>query len=88
MVWKLQYWFKPGKTGWSKTDHMLAVDDIKNFNEKTHAHFIGRITFQDEAPDSNKRKEGEDSPTPVKKITVEPHVIPNRGPYSYSQPKK
>ena len=47
-----------------------------------------RLTFNESAPESNKRKEGEETPAPVKKITAQPHVIPNRGPYPYSEPKK
>ena len=47
-----------------------------------------RLTFQEEEAASNKRKEGEDAPAPVKKIIAQPHVIPNRGPYPYSEPKK
>ncbi|XP_052775236.1 RNA helicase aquarius-like [Mya arenaria] len=46
-----------------------------------------RLTFSQEEG-SGKRKEGEEGPAPVKKIYVEPHVIPNRGPYPYSMPKK
>lgn len=47
-----------------------------------------KLTFREEEPGTNKRKEGEDTPTPVKKIIAQPHVIPNRGPYPYSEPKK
>ncbi|XP_041357905.1 RNA helicase aquarius-like [Gigantopelta aegis] len=48
-----------------------------------------KLKFSEEAAET-KRKEGEDNPSaPVSKIlTVEPHVIPNRGPYPYNQPKK
>ncbi|XP_060606233.1 RNA helicase aquarius-like [Ruditapes philippinarum] len=47
-----------------------------------------RLTFMEEESQTGKRKEGEDAPVPVQKIVVQPHIIPNRGPYSYSQPKK
>ena len=52
-------------------------------------HFHFRLKFSEESSEL-KRKEGEDDPSaPVSKVLhVEPHVIPNRGPYPYNQPKK
>ena len=50
--------------------------------------FFSRLTFHEEEPETNKRKEGEETPSSVKKILAQPHVIPNRGPYPYSEPKK
>ena len=44
--------------------------------------------MQESEGESNKRKEGEETPAPVKKIIAQPHVIPNRGPYPYSEPKR
>ncbi|XP_030854514.1 RNA helicase aquarius isoform X2 [Strongylocentrotus purpuratus] len=51
-----------------------------------------RITFPDaeKGGSSGKKRKNEDtSQTKAKKeIIVEPHIIPNRGPYPYNQPKK
>lgn len=47
-----------------------------------------RITFP-ETPDSKKRKHDEEEPKEAKQeLTVEPFVVPNRGPYPFNQPKK
>ena len=45
-----------------------------------------KLTFTDVA---GKRKAEDSTPPPEEKtIIVEPHIIPNRGPYPYNQPKK
>ena len=50
-----------------------------------------RITFPKPSTSSStsrKRKADEELPSPVEKVvSVEPYVIPNRGPYPYNQPK-
>ena len=51
---------------------------------------IYRITFPKPSTSSTsrKRKAEEELPSPVEKVvSVEPYVIPNRGPYPYNQPK-
>ncbi|XP_066993686.1 RNA helicase aquarius isoform X2 [Anabrus simplex] len=46
-----------------------------------------RLTFEE--VESKKRAVNSDEPKDVKKvITVEPHVIPNRGPYLFNEPKR
>uniref|UniRef100_A0A8C6Z0D4 RNA helicase aquarius n=1 Tax=Nothoprocta perdicaria TaxID=30464 RepID=A0A8C6Z0D4_NOTPE len=50
-----------------------------------------RITFPIKGGKGKKRKEedgNEDKPEETKRLIVEPHVIPNRGPYPYNQPKR
>ena len=51
-----------------------------------------KLTFSDVgAPSGEKRKRDEEEKKETEKeksIIVEPHVIPNRGPYPYNQPKK
>ena len=47
-----------------------------------------RLHILEEKPDAGKRKEGEEEPVPVKKVYIEPHVIENRGPYTYSEPRR
>ncbi|NXD05701.1 AQR helicase, partial [Nothocercus nigrocapillus] len=50
-----------------------------------------RITFPVKGGKGKKRKEGdgnEEKPEEAKTLIVEPHVIPNRGPYPYNQPKR
>lgn len=50
-----------------------------------------RITFPVRSGKGKKRKDadGEDEDTEeAKTLIVEPHVIPNRGPYPYNQPKR
>lgn len=44
------------------------------------AFFYLRLTFED--------MEKADEENPEKVITVEPHVIPSRGPYLFNAPKK
>ncbi|XP_013382213.1 intron-binding protein aquarius-like isoform X1 [Lingula anatina] len=44
-----------------------------------------RLTFPS---NSGKKKADEEEEVPENTILVEPHVIPNRGPYPYSQPKR
>nr|CAD7589608.1 unnamed protein product [Timema genevievae] len=46
-----------------------------------------RLTFEEVA--SKKREKDSEEPKEVKKvITVEPHIIPSRGPYLFNEPKK
>uniref|UniRef100_A0A8B9FRF2 RNA helicase aquarius n=1 Tax=Amazona collaria TaxID=241587 RepID=A0A8B9FRF2_9PSIT len=50
-----------------------------------------RITFPIMGGKGKKRKEedgNEEKPEEAKALIVEPHVIPNRGPYPYNQPKR
>ncbi|RMC00403.1 hypothetical protein DUI87_23011 [Hirundo rustica rustica] len=49
-----------------------------------------RITFPMKGGKGTKRKEdgNEENPEEAKTLIVEPHVIPNRGPYPYNQPKR
>ncbi|KFV82771.1 Intron-binding protein aquarius, partial [Struthio camelus australis] len=50
-----------------------------------------RITFPIKGGKGKKRKEedgNEEKPEEAKTLIVEPHVIPNRGPYPYNQPKR
>ncbi|OWK62012.1 RNA helicase aquarius isoform X2 [Lonchura striata] len=49
-----------------------------------------RITFPMKEGKGTKRKEdgSEENPEEDKTLIVEPHVIPNRGPYPYNQPKR
>ncbi|KAM9190178.1 RNA helicase aquarius isoform 2-T2 [Mergus octosetaceus] len=50
-----------------------------------------RITFPIQGGKGKKRKEddgNEEKPEETKTLIVEPHVIPNRGPYPYNQPKR
>ncbi|KAM6460193.1 RNA helicase aquarius [Liasis olivaceus] len=48
-----------------------------------------RITFPVRSETGKKRKESDEESTESSKILiVEPHVIPNRGPYPYNQPKR
>ncbi|KAE8587504.1 hypothetical protein XENTR_v10021996 [Xenopus tropicalis] len=50
-----------------------------------------RITFPVYGGKGKKRKEGSEEETEQEEtptLTVEPHVIPNRGPYPYNQPKR
>lgn len=50
-----------------------------------------RITFPVRSGKGKKRKDadGEDEDSEeAKTLIVEPHVIPNRGPYPYNQPKR
>ncbi|XP_071509741.1 RNA helicase aquarius-like [Diadema antillarum] len=50
-----------------------------------------RITFpesQQHQSSGKKRKHESSLPPAAKEIIVEPHIIPNRGPYPYNQPKK
>ncbi|KAM6131509.1 LOW QUALITY PROTEIN: RNA helicase aquarius [Pterocles gutturalis] len=49
-----------------------------------------RITFPIKGGKGKKRKEdgNEETPEEAKTLIVEPHVIPNRGPYPYNQPKR
>ncbi|KFP16192.1 Intron-binding protein aquarius, partial [Egretta garzetta] len=49
-----------------------------------------RITFPIKEGKGKKRKEdgNEEKPEETKTLIVEPHVIPNRGPYPYNQPKR
>lgn len=47
---------------------------------------VYRITFEDVGqPEDVERPKDEDE---KKAITVEPHVIPSRGPYIFNEPKK
>lgn len=51
--------------------------------------FLDRLTFpKQQEPVTAKRKAVEEEPSPPKKIIVHPHVIENRGPYPYNQPRK
>ncbi|KFW71326.1 Intron-binding protein aquarius, partial [Pygoscelis adeliae] len=50
-----------------------------------------RITFPIKGGKGKKRKEedgNEEKPEEAKTLIVEPHIIPNRGPYPYNQPKR
>ncbi|KAK2517184.1 Aqr [Columba livia] len=50
-----------------------------------------RITFPIKGGKGKKRKEEDENgekPEEAKTLIVEPHVIPNRGPYPYNQPKR
>ncbi|XP_022090524.1 intron-binding protein aquarius-like [Acanthaster planci] len=47
-----------------------------------------RITFPVTPGGGKKRKQPGDDGTEQKQLVVEPHVIPNRGPYPYNQPKR
>ena len=48
-----------------------------------------RITFPETSSSSKKRKHDEDEPKEVnQELSVEPFVVPNRGPYPFNQPKK
>jgi intron-binding protein aquarius len=50
-----------------------------------------RITFPVRSGKGKKRKDAdgeEDDTEEAKTLIVEPHVIPNRGPYPYNQPKR
>lgn len=50
-----------------------------------------RITFPIKGGKGKKRKEedgNEEKAEEAKTLIVEPHVIPNRGPYPYNQPKR
>lgn len=52
--------------------------------------FSHRITFpvRREAGKKRKESEKEEKAEDSKILIVEPHVIPNRGPYPYNQPKR
>lgn len=51
--------------------------------------FCHRITFPIRCEAGKKRKECvEENTESSKTLVVEPHVIPNRGPYPYNQPKR
>ncbi|XP_062579933.1 RNA helicase aquarius-like [Saccostrea cucullata] len=48
-----------------------------------------KLTFpKQQESTTGKRKAAEEEPSAPKKIIVQPHVIENRGPYPYNQPKK
>lgn len=57
--------------------------------EKANILSMPRLTFEEVL---QKRKDLEDDKMPAKDvekaIVVEPHTIPNRGPYLFNQPKK
>lgn len=79
--------------------HQLhRYDVVVKLSRFTHTHLflllmtvnfmIDSLKFDKQAAD-NKRKDMKEQPDMGKMaITAEPHIIPNRGPYPYSQPKQ
>jgi hypothetical protein len=64
-------------------------DFVIAFQSSCCTVFLDRLTFpKQQEPTTGKRKAVEEEPSPPKKIIVHPHVIENRGPYPYNQPKK
>lgn len=49
-----------------------------------------RITFPEISATKKRKLDSSDEPetAPKMELLVEPHVIPNRGPYPYNQPKR
>ena len=48
----------------------------------------GVVETEGEGGSSAKRQNGSDEAKVIKSLEVEPHRIPNRGPYPYNQPRK
>ena len=48
----------------------------------------GVAETEGEGGSSAKRQNGSDEAKVIKSLEVEPHRIPNRGPYPYNQPRK
>lgn len=63
-------------------EHIVNVDGAE---EKAIPPF--KVTFEEEKSDGKRELEADTSKA-EKSIKVFPHVIPNRGPYPYNQPKK
>ncbi|KAK7100268.1 RNA helicase aquarius-like [Littorina saxatilis] len=86
------------KLDWNDT--FLTYEHLKaSFPERQSVSLVGqhspdppfRITMIEEKPtegESAKRPSDSDEAKVVKKLEVEPHRIPNRGPYPYNQPKR
>lgn len=61
----------------------------KTISSKLKILFLCRLSFTDVQEESSKRELDSDQPKSGKFMAeVEPHVIPNRGPYPYNLPKK
>ncbi|PVD23785.1 hypothetical protein C0Q70_17059 [Pomacea canaliculata] len=84
------------KLDWNDT--FLSLDHLKaSFSSAQDFKIVGqhapqppfRLSFTDVQEESSKRELGSDQPKSGKFMAeVEPHVIPNRGPYPYNLPKK
>ena len=74
----------------TKISSEFSTSPLRYWNFLFVASSLFRITFPVTSGGGGKKrkKAEEEKETEKKELVVEPHVIPNRGPYPYNQPKR